>query len=130
MVILRDSGSDTARLREMIGNLNAEWANTDTRIHGIPGYRVNGFDKWLLEQGESEADIGLHAGILDTSLLLAINPGHVRQDKLADRSAFEGSVNGNPARATRAYGVKGLQLMIDTSVESIRELRVSSRQKR
>ena len=127
IVILRDSGSDTAKLTALVDGLNSEWAKTDCRIHFIQEYRMNGFDEWLLQQGESTADIGQHAGILDTSLLMAIDPKHIRHSKLSDRAAFEGSVNGNPERATVEYGKKGLQLMIDAAVASIQKATIRSR---
>ena len=64
-----------------------------------------------------------HAGITDTSQLMAVDPKLIRKDKLANRGVFEGSgVTGNPARASVAYGRKGLQLKIDTTVRLVKEM--------
>lgn len=127
--IIRDSGSNREAMMAMLKTLNAEWKDSETRIHMVPEYRSNGFDAWLIEQGESKPDIGLHAGVLDTSLIMAVDPKHIRRDKLRDRDSFEGSVDGNPARASEAYGRKGVAMMIDASVTRIRELVAAPRAK-
>jgi creatinine amidohydrolase len=129
IVIICDSGSDRDALTALIRSLNAEWSNTDARVHFVPEYRQNGFDEWLLKQGETRDDIGTHGGILDTSLVMAVDPRLLRPNKLKDKGAFEGSVRGDPARASVKYGQKGLDLMVDTTVERVRELKVSSRRK-
>jgi creatinine amidohydrolase/Fe(II)-dependent formamide hydrolase-like protein len=54
---------------------------------------------------------------------MAIDPKLVRKDKLADRGGFEGSgVSGNPARASVAYGKKGLELKVERTVQRVREM--------
>ena len=43
-------------------------------------YAANGQVAWLTSEGESAASIGTHAGIRETSELLAIDPAAVRQE--------------------------------------------------
>ena len=54
---------------------------------------------------------------------MAVNPKGIRSDKLAaggDRNAT--GVTGNPARASVAYGKKGLEMKIEAAVAQIRKL--------
>lgn len=126
IVFIGDSGGNQNGLKQVSELLNTEWAGTGVRIHFVPEYYSGSgesFREWLIGQGEKKEDIGTHAGITDTSQLLAIAPQHIRKDKLADRGGFEGSgVSGNPTRASVAYGKKGLELKIDRTVRRIQEL--------
>jgi creatinine amidohydrolase len=123
IVFIGDSGGNQSGLKAVAEMLNKEWAGSGVRVHFIPEYYSgNGFDAWLQTQGEKQQDIGSHAGISDTSQLWAINPAMIRRDRLAPNGGFEGSgVTGNPARASVAYGKKGLELKIDTAVSKIKE---------
>ena len=80
------------------------------------------FAAWLAAQGESKEAIGTHAGIQDTSLLMAVDPKLIRKDKLANaRNPKETGVTGDPTRATAAYGRKGLDMIVDTTVRLVRQ---------
>lgn len=126
IVFIGDSGGNQDGMKQVSELLNKEWAGAGVRIHFVPEYyRGSGdsFRDWLIGQGEKKEDVGNHAGITDTSQLLAIAPQHIRKDKLADRGGFEGSgVSGNPTRASVAYGKKGLELKVDRTVGRVREL--------
>ncbi len=129
IVFIGDSGPNQPGQKAVAEALNKEWASGKTRVHHIAEYyRGNGFEDWLAKQGESKADIGTHAGIHDTSLLLAVDPRLVRKDKIADNGGFQGSgVAGNPERASAEYGRKGLEMIVDTTVRRIRESMRTSR---
>ncbi len=124
IVLLGDSGGNQAGLKAVAEQLNKEWAGGKARAHFVADYYSgHGFDKWLLGQGEKQEDIGTHAGITDTSQLMALDPRLVRTDKLAPRGGYEGSgVSGNPARASAAYGKQGLELKIEAALRQIRTL--------
>ena len=94
------------------------------RVHFVPDYyNENGFREWLQSQGEKPGDIGIHAGISDTSQLMALNPTWVRKDKLAlGRDRKLTGVSGNPTRASVTYGKKGLEFKIEAAVAQIRKL--------
>src|SRR6186997_1689929 len=84
IVLIGDSGPNQKGLQAVASMLNKEWAGTDVRVHFIPEYyNENGFRAWLHTQGEKDQDIGTHAGISDTSQLMALNPAWIRKDKLA-----------------------------------------------
>jgi creatinine amidohydrolase/Fe(II)-dependent formamide hydrolase-like protein len=126
IVMIGDSGGNQDGMGKVAETLNKEWVGTGVRVHFVPEYyRVSGdlFRDWLLGQSEKKEDIGTHAGITDTSQLMAIDAKLIRKDKLADRGGFEGSgVSGNPTRASIAYGKKGLDIKVDTTVRRIKEL--------
>ena len=123
IVFIGDSGPNQPGMRAVTALLNKEWAAPPTRVHFIPEYyRGNGFEEWLVTQGEPKTAIGTHAGILDTALLLAVGPKLVRKDKLANTGQpSETGVTGDPTRATLAYGKKGLDLIVEITVDSIRK---------
>jgi creatinine amidohydrolase len=126
IVFIGDSGGNQDGMKQVAESLNQEWAGTGVRVHFVPEYYSGSgesFRVWLEQQGEKKEDIGTHAGITDTSQLMAIDPKLIRKDKLADRGGFEGSgVAGNPTRARVAYGRKGLELKVETTVRRIKEM--------
>ena len=124
IVLIGDSGGNQNGMQAVAEMLNREWAGSGVRLHFVPEYyRGTGFSEWLMAGGERKEDIGTHAGITDTSQLMAIHPQHVRKDKLADRGGFEGSgVSGNPTRASVEYGKKGLELKVETTVRRLKEM--------
>jgi len=124
IILIGDSGGNQTGLRMVAMALNEEWNETDVRVHYIPDYynssypRYGTFYKWLQSQGEESWDIGRHAGITDTSQLMAINPKLIRMDKLDSGGR---GVSGNPARASVAYGKKGLEIKIQAAVSQIKQ---------
>ncbi|MED5462512.1 MAG: creatininase family protein, partial [Pseudomonadota bacterium] len=74
-------------------------------------------------EGESPDSIGTHAGITDTSQLLYVNPLHIRIDKMAYDGGFENSgVRGDPTRASRSWGQKGIEMKVEAAVRQVRML--------
>lgn len=124
IVLIGDSGGNQRGMQEVANALNQEWRGSGVRVHFVGDYyAANGFREWVIEQGHAPEDIGGHAGILDTSLLLSINPEHIRQDKLADRGGYEGSgVSGDPTKASVEYGNKGMEMRVDAALRQIRSL--------
>lgn len=124
IVLLGDSGGNWDALRNVAADLNREWAGTDVRVHYIDQFnRGTKFRKWLLAQGETNKGIGTHAGIMDTSVMLAVDPSMIRGDKLAASFEFwRTGVNGDPTRASAEYGRAGLAIQIDGAVAQIRKL--------
>lgn len=124
IVFIGDSGGNQAGMEEVARALNEEWRGGKTRVHFVPDYYSgNGIRDWLVSQGESEESIGSHAGISDTSQLLAVAPEGIRRDKLANRGGFEGSgVSGDPTRASVEYGKKAVELKVQAAVAQIRKL--------
>ncbi len=124
IVFIGDSGGNQDGMKEVALALTSEWRGGKTRVHFVPEYYSgNGFLEWLKSQGETEESIGTHAGISDTSQLLAVAPQHIRKDQLAKGGGFEGSgVSGDPTRASVEYGKKGMDLKVETAVARIQKL--------
>jgi creatinine amidohydrolase/Fe(II)-dependent formamide hydrolase-like protein len=133
IVLIGDSGPNQAPLKAVSEFLNIEWAARSTRVLYASIYyesQTRDFTEWLKLRGETTGDIGTHAGLADTSLLLAVYPRGVRSDKLAAGRAGDGSgVTGDPRKASATYGKKGLDIAIESTVRQIRDLRVASRKR-
>ncbi len=131
IVLIGDSGPNQTPLKAVADLLNKEWAKRAARVHHASAYyesQVSDFVTWLKAQGAKAEDIGTHAGLADTSLLLAVYPQGVRPGKLAPGRAGDGTgVAGDPTKASAAYGKQGLEIAIDSAVRQIRGLRVASR---
>ena len=129
IVFIGDSGGNQTGQKTVADSLNKEWASTRIRVHHAEAYyAANGSDEGLIQQGETVASIGVHAGVRDTSQLLALYPEGVRRNKLAPGQQDDGSgVMGDPTRSSVVYGKKILELKVGAGVRAIRELRESSR---
>ena len=128
IVLIADSRGNNQGLKTVSEMLNKEWANSDIRVHFVSDYNMgNGFREWLQSQGETEEDIGRHAGI-GTSQLMALDINLIRMDKRAKGTDFLPSgVIGDPTRASIRYGIKGLELKIEAAVAQTKALMTSSR---
>ena len=101
------------------------------RVNREPGCRVHALTEYyrvtqtdyvadLKRRGYSEAEIGLHAGLADTSLTLALDPSLVRAELLSSGAGRGASVNGDPRRATAALGQPGVDRIVEASTAAIR----------
>jgi len=124
IVMIGDSGGNQRGMEQVAQILNEEWGSESAQVHFVGDYYANnGFREWLEEQGETSETIGGHAGIADTSQLLAVDPRHIRTDKLAPGGGFPDSgVSGDPTRASVERGVRGIQFKVDAALHQIKEL--------
>lgn len=76
-------------------------------------YADNGQTAVLKQQGFTDTQIGQHAGMLDTSELLAVYPAGVRVDALKNSANPGGS--GTPGLSTAELGRVLLQLKVDAA---------------
>jgi len=95
------------------------------RAHALLDYyqaTQAGYVADLKRRHYSDAEIGLHAGLADTSLSLALDPASVRPGLLAAgaRAGQAGGVRGDPTRATAELGQLGVARIVDASVDAIR----------
>jgi len=129
IVLLGDSGDYQPLLRQVSERLNREWAGSGARVHYIAAYyqaATTGYSQLLQEAGFTPAQIGPHAGLADTSLMLAVDASLVRSDRLAEASPQSG-VTGDPSRASAALGQKGVDLITEKTVTAIRQALAQSR---
>lgn len=126
---LGDSGGNQNAQAKVADRLSQEWALDGVRVTSLNAYydRNGQFDH-LLSSGFSEAEIGYHAGIRDTSELLAIDPSLVRLESRNVLPGMDTGHSGNPSKASAAIGRKMLDLKINAALEQIREIRKVERQ--
>lgn len=125
--LLGDSGGNQAAQAAVAGELNRDWAGSGVRVIHVGDYydpKANGQVAWLRDQGESDGAIGSHAGIRDSSELMAVFPEGVRRDRMApDGGRFYNEptgVIGDPTRASAERGEIMLQLKIEAALRQIR----------
>lgn len=127
IVFLGDHGGYQKSEVKAAQRLNKEWsADSSFRAYGLTAYYEASqapFIKILRSKGISDAEIGQHAGLSDTSLSLAVNPSLVRMPLLSDAAKLSpaNGVNGDPKRSSVALGQIGLQLIVDNSVRAIQD---------
>ncbi len=125
IVLLGDHGGYQKNMQHVADKLNREWAATPVRVHALTEYyRVVDADypQALKRQGFSQAEIGTHAGLADTSLSLAIEPKLVRIDRLhASKPGAAEGVYGEPSRSSAEAGQPGVELIVSHSVAAIKQ---------
>ena len=125
IVFLGDHG-DYQKDNEIVARqLDREWAGSPVRVYAIVEYyraATDGFAKSLKARGYSDAEIGLHAGLADTALALAVDPGLVRpeQQQSTPGTSAPPGVSGDPRRATAELGKPGIDAIVTQSVAAIR----------
>jgi creatinine amidohydrolase len=122
VVFLGDHGGYRSSEKAVADRLDREWRTTPVRVHAVPEYYQAadaGFSQQLRARGYSDAEIGTHAGLADTSLALAIDPGLVRADKLASRPDAAAGVYGDPRRASAELGQPGIDAIVAQTVAAI-----------
>ncbi len=125
IVFLGDHGGYQANENRVANKLNREWASSNTRAHAITQYYEAAqidFVRILKDQGFTLSEIGTHAGLSDTSLMLALDPSFVREDRLSRPSKFGGAdgVYGDPSKASAKLGMLGVDAIVSQTVAAIK----------
>jgi creatinine amidohydrolase/Fe(II)-dependent formamide hydrolase-like protein len=126
IVFLGDHGGYQRDEQVVADRLNREWKKSETRVHALPEYYRTTQGDYVLaleRKGYSAAEIGSHAGLADTSLMLAVDPDMVRTDRLPtdDRLTGAEGVYGDPRRSSAALGQLGVDLIVARTVEAIKK---------
>lgn len=126
IVFIGDHGGYQKNMVHVAAKLNREWAATPVRVHALEEYYKvldNEFKQALKRKGMKDAEIGTHAGALDTSLALAVDPQLVRVERLHSSTlgASEG-VYGDPRPSNAEAGQLGVGLIVGHSIDAIRRL--------
>lgn len=122
IVFLGDHGGYQRVEKEVAERLDREWAKTRVRAWASDEYyRASEieFGQLLKNKGYSEAEIGTHAGLLDTSLMMGADPSLVRPDLLGKDKPGDG-VHGDPTHSSAALGQLGVDLVVTRTVAAIR----------
>jgi len=126
VVLLGDHGGYQRDLHQAAENINHQWAGSGAHVQALTEYyraATEGFAALLRERGFRDGEIGTHAALADTSLMLAIDPGAVRTEVLKGREPLgpeQGVLGGDPHRASAQLGELGVDLIVSRSVTAIR----------
>ena len=118
-----DHGGNQAPQAAVAAKLNAEWKSQGTTVLHVADYYVDKAQiAYLVEKGETPAAIGIHAGIIDTSELLAVHPQGVDLSRLAALPSNPEPTghSGDPTRASADYGKDLIEIRINAAVRQIR----------
>jgi len=123
IVLLGDHGGYQSSLVRVAERANRAPASRARVFACTEYYRASqeAFAARLLEHGYRRDEIGLHAGLADTSLMMALDPAMVRAEVAAARSpGADDGVSGDPRRASAELGREGVGLVVARTVEAVR----------
>jgi creatinine amidohydrolase len=127
IVFLGDHGGYQDDVRRVVARLNKSWAGSDARAF-VPadyyGTSSTGYNQILREHGVRDDEIGTHAGLADTSLLLAVAPQMVRLDEMKNAPKPGPSVGvygGDPRHSTAQLGQAGIDAIVSRTIDAIKK---------
>jgi creatinine amidohydrolase/Fe(II)-dependent formamide hydrolase-like protein len=126
IVFLGDHGGYQKDIQRVVAQLNTAWTGSGAHAFVPSEYydtSSDGYAKILRQHGVSDGEIGTHAGLADTSLLLAVAPQMVRLDKLRSGpkpGTADGVYGGDPRRSSVELGQLGTDAIVSRSIEAIR----------
>jgi creatinine amidohydrolase len=125
IVLIGEHGDYQKSLQAVANRLNREWAAGPAKVHALARYYgaiERDFPQLLRQRGYRDGEIGIHAGLADTSLSLALDPKLVRMPQItqAPPPGRGDGVSGDPRRASAELGQIGADLIVARSVEAIR----------
>jgi creatinine amidohydrolase/Fe(II)-dependent formamide hydrolase-like protein len=126
--LMGDHGGGQAELGQVARQLDAQWKARGVRFFYVP-------DVYVLEKEQAQRFAAtrnlptkdVHAGFDDTSELMALDPPHrwIRYEKIAASKGTQTAVtgvDGDPTKASAAYGKIFLDYKVDDGVNAIRRL--------
>ena len=129
IVLLGDHGGYQSNLKVVADRLSEKWASSRAvpraRVFYIPEYYQaieTTFAKELQARGFG-SDIGTHADLMDSSLMLAVDPSMVRLQQLQQApmpGASVGVYGGDPRKASATLGRLGTDAQVAAAVQAIR----------
>ena len=127
IVFLGDHGGYQNDLKQVVAELNKTWAGSGARAWLPPEYygaSSEGYAQILRQHGVHEDEIGTHAGLADTSLLLAVAPQMVRLEQLRSSPKLgtaDGVYGGDPRRASAELGQLGIASIVSQTVSALQK---------
>jgi creatinine amidohydrolase len=126
IVFLGDHGGYQNDIKRVVARLNKTWSGSTSRAF-VPseyyGSSSDGYAQILRRRGYRDDEIGTHAGLADTSLLLAVAPQMVRQDRLRNGPKLgpaDGVYGGDPRRSTAELGQLGIDAIVMRTINAVK----------
>jgi creatinine amidohydrolase len=134
IVLIGDHGSYQSDLTIVADKLNREWKGSawvfaDRDFYNISQHQ---YVDALKANGAKDSEIGTHAALADTSLMLAIDPSKVRSNRIANGPKLggaDGVYNGDPKNASSTFGQLGIDLIVDGTVLAIQKFTATHQSK-
>lgn len=128
IAFMGDSGGNQAMQQQVANKLNQLWKAQGVKVTQVSSYYDLGQQlTYLNAQGFSTLEVGQHAGIRDTSELMAVYPQGIRTIQLTDNThadALKIGSDGNTSKASSILGQHLLGLKIIAAVEQIKQATV------
>ena len=127
IVFVGDHGGYQSQMKAVADRLNREWSATPSvRVHAVLEYyraSETTYVRALQSRGFGLGEIGTHAGLADTSLMLATDPRLVRADRLSSDKGLVAAngVYGDPRRSSAELGRLGVEAVVSETVAAIRK---------
>lgn len=119
-----DSGGNQDGQKAVAQKLNKVWQGEGVHVlHVNAYYAPPAADSWAARHKRGSADAAAHAGFMDTSEMLAVQPQGVRGQEIRayhPAGMMTTGVAGDPRGAKMAYGKQLLKFKIDAAVSEIR----------
>jgi creatinine amidohydrolase/Fe(II)-dependent formamide hydrolase-like protein len=126
VIFLGDHGGYQPALKRIVAHLNKDWADSPACAFAPSAYYETAtveYTRILLQHGVKPSDIGTHAGLADTSLLLAVAPYMVRTDRLrtgTTQGPADGVYSGDPRYASAELGQLGAEAIVSRTIDAIK----------
>ncbi|GBQ40013.1 MAG: creatininase family protein [Komagataeibacter hansenii] len=124
VVLIGDHGGYQRDLRAVADMLNWRWQRNGAHVLYIPAYYdviPGAYATWLRQHGHG-SEVGQHADLSDTALMLALDPAMVRTQALRTAplpTAAQGVYGGDPRRADAALGEVGADMQVNAAVAAM-----------
>jgi len=118
--ILGDSGDSVNAQERALQKISANLNVNQRVMHVTDYYSANGQVEYLLDKGFTRAAIGWHAGLRDTSELIAVAPEGVRDEERLKTEQTKGA-NGAFWKANKEIGNAMLELKIQAALEQMKK---------
>ncbi len=125
ILFIGDSGGNQAGMTAVATTLTEEWKAENIRVLSLTDYYETGrehYRAWMLAQfGYTDAIVGSHAGISDTSQMLHVRPEGIRKELLKPwGGATDSGVSGDPTKATADIGRLGIEFKVNAAIAQYR----------
>jgi creatinine amidohydrolase len=120
-----DHGGNQAMQQQVAERLSKEWVSAGARVVHLDAYYDDSQQiKKLVAEGETPARIGQHAGIIDTSELMAIHPPGVDLTRYVRPTLIPMTtgVRGDPSTSSAARGRELIAMRVAATVRQIKGL--------
>jgi creatinine amidohydrolase len=123
IAFMGDHGLSQPAQMRVAQKLTKAWAAAGVRVHNLDRYYDDRAQVAAMKaEGETDATIGSHAGLLDTAELMSLNAEGVDLARLAPRKASLAAVgaSGDPARANLVRGAQLLKMRTDAGAAQLK----------